>query len=194
MSKQSGHSLIELLIVLAIIGLCLGIGLPSFGTMQRRAALRVAAGELRAIFHLTRKRAILRGEKSGVKFFLDDGEWKYAVYDDGDGDGVRSDDINRGTDPRVTEPRRALRETDAAVIGLLPRRVNAPDGTWLTLQRSPVQFGRSTICSFSPVGESSPGTIYLTSGQELFAVRVYGRSAKIRTLRYEEAERKWVSQ
>jgi hypothetical protein len=57
-----------------------------------------------------------------------------------------------------------------------------------------VQFGRSTICSFSPLGESSSGTIYLTArGRDLWAVRVYGATAKIRILRYVRSTGKWVA-
>lgn len=195
MSKrtQPGYSLVELLIVLAIIGLFLGIALPSFHTMRRRAGLRVAAAELRGIFHSARQRAITRNAKCGVKFFLAGGEWHYSLYDDGDRDGVRSDDIARGIDTPVTAPRPAIRETDAVTIGLLKRRIKDPDGERLNPDRSPVQFGRSDICSFTPMGESTPGTIYLTDrGSDLYALRVYGMTAKIRTLRYDAAAAVWA--
>ena len=190
--NQSGYSLIELLIALAVIGIVIGVALPNFTSMRRRAALRAASGELRAIFHHTRQRAISRGQNAGVKFFMDGGEWQYAVYDDGDGDGVKNDDIRRGIDPVAGEPRRVLREADIVTFGLLPRRIKDPDGQRLDPSRSPVQFGRSTICSFTPMGESTPGTIYVKAGDdELFAIRVYGITARRRTLRFDGT--KWVS-
>lgn len=193
MSKRAhGYSLSEVLIVIAIVGLFASMILPACGTMLRRAALRAAAGELRAILHMARHRAIAKHVHVGVKFSLDGGEWQYALYEDGDGDGIRNNDIARGVDPRVTPPRPALRESRAATIGLLRRAIKDPDGDPLKPTASPVQFNRSTLCSFSPFGESTPGTIYLTDrGNELYAVRVYGATAKIRSLRFDG--RKWVA-
>jgi hypothetical protein len=44
------------------------------------------------------------------------------------------------------------------------------------------------------LGESTPGTIYITDrGLDLYAVRVYGATAKIRVLRYVPATKKWVA-
>ena len=56
--KRNGYSLIELLIVLAVIGLIAGIALPNFHKMRNRVALRAAAGELRSVFHHVRMRAL----------------------------------------------------------------------------------------------------------------------------------------
>ena len=57
---------------------------------------------------------------------------------------------------------------------------------------SPVQFGRSTICSFSPVGSGTPGTVYLVDGGgQLWAARCTGAGGRVRVLRYDAASRKW---
>jgi type IV fimbrial biogenesis protein FimT len=192
--NQSGYSLLELLTAVAIIGMIAAVAVPAFGTIRRRAALRAAAGELRAIFHLARSRAISRQVNCGVKFALAGGEWQYTLYDDGDGDGVRNDDITRGVDRRASESRPALRESRAVTIGLIDRSIVDPDGERMAPDASPVRFNRSSICSFSPFGESTPGTIYLTDrSDQLYAVRVYGNTASIRTLRYEVKSQKWVA-
>ena len=58
-----------------------------------------------------------------------------------------------------------------------------------------MQFNRSTICSFSPTGSATPGTVYITDGAgQLFAVRVAGASGRVRTLRYNGARRRWDEQ
>src|SRR5688500_2571304 len=179
---------------MALIGLFVGVTAVSFANMQRRAALRTAAGQLRTIFHLARSRALMRASNSGVKFFQAGGEWRYAIYDDGDGDGGRNDDIDRRIDRRVTLPRRALTESEAVTSGLLGRTIRDRDGDRLLPTASPIHFDRSAICSFSPFGESTPGTIYLTDRrEELYAVRVYGTPAKVRTLRYDAPSQTWVS-
>lgn len=190
-----GHSLVELLTVVSIIGLCVLVAAPAFGSMRRRSAVRAASHELRAVFHEARSRAIARGANTGVRFINIEGQWWLAIFDDGDGDGIRSEDILRGTDPVWSLPRRILPESDLARIGLLGETIKDPDGQKLQPSKSPVQFGKTQICSFSPKGESTPGTIYLTDrAGELYAVRVYGATAKMRVLRYDAGTRKWRDQ
>ena len=190
MSNRNGYSLTELLIVLAILGLMAAVTLPNFQKMQRRIALRSAAGELRSIFHLVRMRAISRNTNTGLKFLMLAGQWHFATYEDGDRDGVRNDDISKGIDRLIAPPRIVFSQSRLVTIGLIDVAVKDPDGDPV---KSPVAFNNSAICSFSPMGESTPGTIYITDGDgDLWCVRVYGASAKIRTLRYDRAKKKWV--
>jgi prepilin-type N-terminal cleavage/methylation domain-containing protein len=192
--RRNGYSLLEMLIALAIIGLFTVMAVPAFANMQRKFALRAATAELRSILQATRMRAIARGQHAGLKFFRAGNEWSFAVYDDGDGDGLRNDDISRGVDKMVAPPRLVLRESRSVFIGLLPYSIKDPDGDPLKPSANAVQFNRSTLCSFSPLGESTPGTVYLTddAGRDLWAVRVYGASAKVRVTRYDPNRRKWV--
>ncbi len=188
-----GFTLIELLTVMAIIGVFAAVATPSWMSMRRRAAVRSAATEIRTIFHLVRSRAISRSANSGVKFTrVPGGEWQFAVYDDGDGDGVRNDDIRNGID-RIAQPSRYLnQQPQLASIALPASSIVDPDGTRMAAGASAVQFNRSTICSFTPMGQATSGTIYLTdSAGEVYAVRVYGASAKLRLLRYIAATKKW---
>jgi prepilin-type N-terminal cleavage/methylation domain-containing protein len=191
LSRRNGYSLIELLTVVAILGLMAAITLPNFSKMRNRMALRAAAGELRSIFHLVRQQAITRGTSTGVKFISIAGQWHFILYEDGDDDGVRNEDIKRGIDIPLSPPRVVFREARNITIGLIEVPVKDADGD---VVKSPVTFNNSTICSFSPLGASTPGTIYITdSAGDLWCVRVYGASAKIRTLRYDREKRKWVA-
>jgi prepilin-type N-terminal cleavage/methylation domain-containing protein len=188
--RTRGYSILELLIVLAVIGLMAAVTLPNFQKMQRRIALRSAAGELRSIFHLVRMRAISRGTNTGLKFVLLGGQWHFATYEDGDRDGVRNDDIGKGIDKLIAPPRIVFSQSRFVTIGLIDVPVKDADGDPV---KSPVAFNNSSICAFSAVGESTPGTIYITDDDgDLWCVRVHGASGKIRTLRYDRETKKWI--
>lgn len=182
----------ELLTVVAIIGLIAACVTPAWMSLRRRAAVRSAAHELRSIFQSARSRAVTRSANAGVKFTSNGSQWQYAIYDDGDGDGIRNDDIRNGIDTVVQSARFLSQQPQLVSIGLLDYAIRDPDGDPLPPTASPVQFNRSTICSFSRLGQSTPGTIYLTDeAGELFAVRMFGGSAKVRLLRYVPSIRKW---
>ena len=55
----------------------------------------------------------------------------------------------------------------------------------------PIRFGRSDLASFGPLGTASPGSVFLTDGYHLFAVRVYNRTGKIQVLRYVREREEW---
>ena len=191
--KEHGFSLPELLTVIAIVGLVTAAAVPSWLSLRRRAAVKAAAAEIRMIFHETRSRAIARATNAGLRFTRNGSQWQFAVYDDGDDDGVRNDDITSLVDRCVTPPR-SLFLHQLVSIGLLRQEIRDPDGDRLRPTDSPIQFGRSSICSFSSMGSSTSGTIYLTDDAgSLYAVRVYGVSAKIRLLRYDGSRKQWES-
>jgi prepilin-type N-terminal cleavage/methylation domain-containing protein len=187
--RSHGYSLIELLTVVAIIGTIAVCAVPAFANYRRRMSVLAAAEQLRNILRLTRSRAVSSGHNVGVKFIAGR-EWTYAIYEDGDGDGVRNDDIDRKIDRRLVGPALVMPSFHIATIGLLPATVKDPDGDALKPDASPVQFGRSTICSFSPMGSGTPGTVYLIDGGgQLWAARCAGNGGRVRLLRYDG--RKW---
>ncbi|HEV7242130.1 MAG TPA: hypothetical protein VGQ36_23065 [Thermoanaerobaculia bacterium] len=184
-------TLIDVLILVAFVGIVIGIGYPNVVRVQRRMALKSATGELRSIFHIARIRAISGGKGAGLKFEEIRGGWHYAMYSDGDRDGIQNDDIKTGIDTLIVPPRAVFSQSRNVTIGLIDGPVRGPDGD---LVREPVMFNQSAICSFSSVGEATPGTIYVRDKHgDLWCLRVSGLTSKVQTLRYDRETKRWES-
>ncbi len=159
--------------------------------------MELAAAEVASTFHVARAYAIRHDANVGLKFRVDaDGTVTWALYRDGDGDGVLSADILSGDDPQVTpahaarpprppDPLRLSTRAGAA----RPWRSRAAGSTGLD---DPIRFNRSDIASFSALGTATPGTVYVTDGmRHLAAARVTGRTGRIDCLVYDVAHERW---
>jgi type IV fimbrial biogenesis protein FimT len=62
--KQSGATLMELMVVLAISAILLTIGIPSFASLSKSSRLSSATNELIASLHLARSEAIKRNART----------------------------------------------------------------------------------------------------------------------------------
>ena len=189
---EHGHTLLELLAALVILGIMVCVAVPAFATFRRRNSVNAAAQELQGTLRLVRSRAIARSAHAGIKFTGSGSAWTFAIYDDGDNDGVRNDDIRKGIDPLAVAAAPLMPQLHIARIGLLPYAIKDPDGDPLQPTNSPVAFNNSTICSFSPIGSGTPGSIYLTDDiGGLYCLRVLGTSGRVRVLRYDATKKKW---
>jgi prepilin-type N-terminal cleavage/methylation domain-containing protein len=184
--QQRGMTLPEAVVSVAILGLLVAVALPALDRMIRRAALRGAALTVIEVLRIAQEDARLLDRERGVKFELFGGEWRYAVYEDGNRDGVRNKDIASGADRLIDGPHPLPRHPTFARIGLVDAIPDPDTGRPMPIGASAVQFGTSTICSFSVNGDGTPGSIYLTDGREDEAamVRSSGNGGALRILYY----------
>jgi hypothetical protein len=134
-----------------------------------------------------------------LKFHLEPGQEGltrvfFALYRDGDGDGVRNDDLARGVDPQVTRPRQLA--TFGSRIGFgFPAGATPSDpsdpGSRLDRLDDPIRFNRSDLASFGPLGTATPGSLYLTDGRRLAMVRVQNRAGRVRVMRWDPVTDRW---
>lgn len=190
---SEGWTIVESLTVLAIAATVIVIGAPTVNELRASVAVRSAAGEVAQAFAAARIQAIRRGVYVGVKYRKNGDRYEWALYRDGNGNGIRTIEITRGID-RPLGIAYPWQRGDVAPGIIGGSRVPDPSDPRRALDRTtdPIRFNSSDICSFSPVGESTPGSVYLWDGHDRMAVvRVYGRSAKIRTLFYRRGEPQW---
>ncbi len=196
MFRAIGFQLVELMLVLAALGVVVALATPDLLRVSANLRTRLAAEEVAGALRRSKSLAVRENRYVAVKFRTGgDGRVSFTLYRDGDGDGVRNRDIDSGVDPPVG-PSHPLRHLGRHVRfgfppGPAPRDPGDPRRRLGRLQ-DPIRFQRSDLASFGPLGGSTPGSVYLTDGQRsLAAVRVLGRTGRVRILLYDRATERW---
>ena len=117
------------------------------------------------------------------------------MVEDGNGNGLRTAEVRRGVDPTVSGPHHLQDQVEDVRLGFPPGgpfpRIPPRTGNIVDTD-DPVQFGRSDIVAFSPLGRSSSGTLYVTDGRRgLFAIVLFGPATRARVWRYDSVGGKW---
>jgi prepilin-type N-terminal cleavage/methylation domain-containing protein len=193
--NAEGFTILEMITVLAVIALVASLGVPPVLDFGGDVRLHLAAQEVAGTLRLARSEAIRRGVNVAVKFQpAADGRTTYRLYRDGDGDGVMNRDIDRGVDRPVTLPRPFEVLGGRMHFGFPPgRKVRDPGAprAWLPID-DPIRFNQSDLASYSPLGTSTPGSLYVTDGRNrLIAVRVYNRTGKVKIIQYDFDDEVW---
>lgn len=194
--RHRGFQLVQLLVFLAIAATLLTLGTPPLLRWTSALRLRLAAAEFVSTLRLARSTALNTAGKVGVKFRPQaSGRVTFTLHRDGDGDGVRSRDIDDGTDPQIG-PERQLQHVGAHVRlgfppGIVPRDPGRPERPLGRLD-DPIRFNRSDIASFNGLGRATSGSLYLTDGRRgLAVVRVFSSSGRVRVLVYDPERQVW---
>jgi len=190
-----GHSLAEILVVLALAAVSLGLTLPALGRARSRAAAGAAARRIATLLHAQRWRSVTVGEAHGLLFERDDGGWTWLEVRDGNRNGLRTREIRNGIDPILSGPHRLDASTPGATPGFPPGGPfpEIPPGRGgIDPVGDPIRFGNSNLVSFGPLGTASSGRIYLTDGRsELYAVVLFGQTSRVRIWRLDPESKQW---
>ena len=175
---QSGRGLLELLVAVSLAMVMVAAAIPKAQSMVHESRLRGAAFYLRGLMRQVRARAAAQSCYMGVVFDEVDGDPVFSIHADGNANGIRRVDVDSGADPMFREPYR-LSETFPGV-----RYGSLPAGAKVPFMRG-LQIGRSHIVSFSPLGSSTTGTLYLSNDYGLvYAVVIFGSTGRVRVARY----------
>lgn len=192
--SQAGFHLLDLLVTLVILGLVATLAAPPLFRASAGLRVRLAAAEVAGVMRRARSTAVMRSTRVAVKFGTEGERVTYTLYRDGDGDGVRSRDIERGVDPPMTRPQPLMHVGKEVRFGFPPGPPpKKPSGSGrLSRLHDPIRFNRSDLASFDPVGTSTPGSVYLTDGRDRLAVvRLFHRTGKVKILVYDRKTESW---
>jgi hypothetical protein len=183
---------IEVVFVLGLAATCGGVvsldGLRSLDENRGVGAARYVAGRLQQ----ARMEAVGRNAATALRFSSSPGGYSYTTYVDGNGNGVLSRDILSGVDV-VSRSAESLRDQFPGVeFGVLPA-LPPVDPSSAAPGTNPIRLGTSNGVTFTPLGTSSPGSVYLlTRGGVQFAVRIFAETGKTRVLRFQPATGQWT--
>ena len=189
-----GTSLPELLVVLVILGLIFAVSVPALSDLLAEEGLQAAVREVSAILTAARARAVFQGAEVGVKWISTAGDLVLSVHQDGNGNGVTTADVRNGVDRLVAGPYWLRGKYPGISFSFAPGFDDLdPGGAPIGDLRDPLRFGRSDICSFSPLGKASPGSVYLSNGKRRqAAVRITPSNAKIQIFTWHGKSLKWI--
>jgi Tfp pilus assembly major pilin PilA len=178
---ERGLSLHELVVVCGIIGVLAGAGVPTFRAYSTRAYLTGATRVFQGEFRKARSMAIRGNVYTAIRFERHEAGADFSVYADGNHNGVRSDDIVKGIDRKISGPFPLEGHAPGVRVGILPDLPAPPPEDGMLKGDDPIRFGRGDLLSFSPLGTSTSGTYYLVGDGIQGAVRVTSR-ARVRLL------------
>ncbi|MEP7310081.1 MAG: GspH/FimT family pseudopilin [Acidobacteriota bacterium] len=188
---MAGYTLIELMFVM-VLSLTLG----AVATPQLLAAVEDvrAAGAVRYVatkLEHARMEAILRAADVGWQFIDSEGGYTYRPFVDGNHNGIRTREIQRGVDTPIGAAERLSNYFAGVDFGIVPglpaiERGGTSPGT------DPIKLGTSNILTFSALGTSSSGSLYLRGRMGAqYVIRVLGETGRLRILKFDARTQAW---
>ena len=185
-----GYSLLEIVFVVSLAATTTAAAVPQVltGVDEYRAAgaARYLAGRMQR----TRMEAIVRSTEVAMQFSLATNSYSYAVYVDGNGNGVLTRDIDRGVDQMLGATEHLtdnFRGVDFGAIPGLPPvdSGGTPPGT------DPIRLGSGSYASFSANGTSSSGSLYIRGARNIqYVIRIFGETGRVRVLKFDSRAQK----
>lgn len=189
--SASGYSFVELLFVLGLVVTLSGMAVPELlsGLDDYRAA--GAARYMSTRMQRVRMEALTRANEVAIQFRQVGASYTYAVYEDGNHDGVHTKDIQDGVDPRVGSDERLQDHFIGVDFGAQPG-LPAVDAGSAPPGDDPIRLGASNLASFSSMGTATSGSVFIRGRRNAqYVVRIFGTTAKVRVLKFDQRARLW---
>jgi hypothetical protein len=191
-TEVGGYSLLDLMMATTIGVLLTATAVPEYLTGLDDLRARGAAHHLSARLQRARMEALRRSAMVGVQFTeAADGHYSYAVYQDGNRNGVLARDILSGIDRLIAPLERLPDQFPGVEFGAIPG-LPPVDAGGTAPGSDPVRLGPGSIASFSALGTATSGTVYIRGRRDSqYAVRIYGETGRTRLLKFEPRTGAW---
>ena len=190
-SAVGGYTIVELLFVLGTVATLSSVAVPQVLTGLDDFRTVGAARHIAARLQRARMDAVVRSADVGLQVAQSTAGYSYAVYVDGNRNGVRTADIQRGTDRRLVAPERLFDQFPGVDFGAVPG-LPAVDPGGTPPGADPVRLGAGNMATFTATGTSSSGSLYVRGRRNAqYVVRIYGQTGKTRVLRFDAQSRQW---
>ena len=187
-----GMSLIEVMVGCGLLSVLTGMTLPIVLTTRDDWSVRAAARYVASQAMLARAEAVRRGAAVGLRFESIADGYRFGSYVDGDGDGIRTTDIEEGMDVEFRPAERLADHFPSVVFALEPGLPPVDSGRPVGVAFDPIRLGPSDILTYTPFGTATSGSLYLKgrTGQQ-YAVRILGTTGRLRVLRFDAEAGVW---
>lgn len=135
--------------------------------------------------------AIVRNADVAVRFTRAGASFVYAVYADGNRNGVRSGDIQRGSDRRLSADERLSDQFPGVDFGAVPG-LPPVDPSSAAPGSDPIRLGAGDMATFTAAGTATPGSVYIRGPRSAqYVIRIFAETGKTRILRFDTRKRVW---
>jgi type II secretory pathway pseudopilin PulG len=190
--RAPGYTLVELVFVMALAVTVGAVAIPGITASIDDSRAVGATRYMSSRLQHARMAAVARSADVALKFVdSGDGGYAYTTYVDGNGNGIRAPDIERGVD-RILHPPERLSDSFYGVdFGVRPG-LPAVDSGGSAPGSDPIRLGNADILTFTPIGTSSSGSLYILGrGGAQYVIRIFGESGKTRVLRFDARANRW---
>ena len=176
---------------LAVAATLVGVAIPlttsALDEVRAGTAARYLAGRIAG----ARLDAVQRSAAVALRFEPIDDDYAFAVYADGNRNGVRTIEVASGVDPRLTAAERLGARFGGVRFGL-GGGIPDLDGTRQEADGDGVRIGSARILTLGHDGTATSGTLYVRGRRAQYAVRVLGATARTRVFQYQPGAGAWV--
>ena len=194
MHSNQGFTFAELLLALGIASVFTAAAAPQLLAGLDEWRTRGAVRYLSSRLYRARMEAAIRNVDTAVRFVVVGNTFEYVTVVDGNGNGVRTADLQSGVDRTVDHTERLADKFAGVDFGALPG-LPAVDPSGTAPGADPIRLGSSNMVTFTPLGASSPGSLYVRGrGRVQYVLRMFAETGRIRILRYYPGTREWKQQ
>lgn len=191
-TTEHGAALIDVLVALGLSGVLAAVAVPVLGGTLDREQVIVGTQYLAASVQRARLESLKRASAVAVRLEMLDGRTAVQLFTDGNGNGVLQRDIDRRIDPPLTRVEWLDAHGRDVSLRINQTIADVAGSAELTAGADPLRIGNTALVSFSPLGSSTSGTVYVAArrGPQM-AIRIYGATGRVRVLMFDAQARQW---